>query len=294
MWRHVPELTTINTIHRAKQTNEWKVAPGKLPLLFSPALSAHSWMRHAFTTRHGGTSSAPLDSFNLARHWHTEESKIDALENRKVLCEALGLDHGRLAVPSQQHTSNVSWITDQNATTINLDGVDALCTATPGQSLLLHFADCVPVIMADTRTRTIAVIHAGWRGTAAGIVSKAVGVMVDRGCAAQDIVVAVGPAIRDCCFETGPEVAEELARSVDSGSELISWKENRPYPDLQAMNALQAYQAGVQQVDVSAWCTACHPELFYSHRQSRGQTGRQGAIAGLVMSNNDHCQTCDK
>ncbi len=285
MRRHVPELTITgrNQIARAREKNQWQVKEiDGLPLLFSTALKTVPWLSHAFTTRHGGNSVEPLESFNLARHWETAESKEDAMRNRERLCRALSLDHGKLAVPNQQHTSNVLWVDAHNATSANYTGIDALATQTPGQSLLLHFADCVPIIMVDPQSRAISVIHAGWRGTASGIVGNAIRVLVERGCNVANIIVAIGPAIQHCCFETGPDVAHQLATSAHSGGELIMWKDERPYPDLQALNALQAYEAGVGLVDVSAWCTACHPELFYSHRKSGGRTGRQGAIAGTA------------
>lgn len=254
-----------------------------LPLLFSPKLrKVGNWLVHAFTTRHGGVSPAPLESFNLARHWHTVESQQDALNNRERLCSALKLDHAKLAVPSQKHTNKVTWITEHNRQIADLTGVDALATETISQSLLLHFADCVPIIMADANARKIAVVHAGWRGTAAGIVRNAINELIKKGSQPEDIVIAIGPAIRQCCFETGPECAEQLCDSVEGSAALIEWKNQRPYPDLQAINALQALACGVGTIDVSHLCTSCHPEMFYSHRRFNGQTGRQGAIAGIV------------
>lgn len=280
----MPKLTSaLTNLATLKEKNQWVLEEkAGLPLLFSPLLLDLPWLRHAFTTRKGAQSEAPLEWFNLARHWETAESKVDALNNRRILCKALDIDPDKLSVPSQQHTNNVVWIDEENCTSVNYDGVDALATETPGRSLLLHFADCVPIMMADKQKRSIAVIHAGWRGTAAGIVKEAINALCEHGSAARDIVVAIGPAIGDCCFQTGPDVAEKLISTVKHGDGLIQWKEVRPYPDLKAINALQAYEAGAASVDVSHWCTACHPEIFYSHRQSGGKTGRQGAIACIL------------
>lgn len=268
----------------AERTTEWiQEEHNGLLVLFSPELKAFDWMVHVFTTRKGGESQTPLDSFNLGRHWHTEQSKSDAMQNRQKLCAVLGIDHSELVVPSQQHTSNVRWL-DQGSDTENgaLTGVDGLVSRVPGKGLLLHFADCVPVMLADPVTRAISVVHAGWRGTAAGIVSNAVKNMVEHGSNPKNIVVAIGPAIAPCCFETAPEVAAQLCQSISDGDDLVAYRNDKAYPDLKSINARQAKQAGIERVDINNLCTACNPQIFYSHRQSGGQTGRQGALACII------------
>src|SRR5579883_3480876 len=93
--------------------NEWPVEKhGQLSLIMSPLLKRIGWLTHVFTTRLGGQSPSPLDSFNLGRHWHTDESKKDAIHNRHVLCQQLDLNAYRLAVPGQQHTNNVYLLKD--------------------------------------------------------------------------------------------------------------------------------------------------------------------------------------
>lgn len=271
-------------VERAERTAEWiQEEHDGLLLLFSPALRELNWMTHVFTTRKGGESEAPLDSFNLGRHWETPESKADAMLNRQRLSGILGIDHQKLVVPSQQHTNNVRYL-DKSSNTEDgaLAGIDGLATRIGGQGLLLHFADCVPVMLADPATRTISVVHAGWRGTASGIVANAVKAMVAQGSNPKDIVVAIGPAIAPCCFETAPEVAAQLCQSVAAGEELVVYKDDKAYPDLKSINARQAKSTGVERVDISNICTACNPQIFYSHRQSGGRTGRQGALACVV------------
>lgn len=274
----------MNQVEDIRTTNEWiREEKGGLPLLFSPILKSFDWMTHAFTTRHGGESAAPLDSFNLGRHWDTAESKLDAMRNRQKLAESLNIDHQRFMVPSQQHTNIVRWLSESELQEQpNLTGVDGLVSQVSGMPLLLHFADCVPVMLADSKTRTISVIHAGWRGTASGIVSNAVRMLIERGSDPRDIAIAIGPAIAPCCFETAVDVARQLESSTPGASGLINYKNDKAYPDLKAINALQAKNAGVNLIDVSNLCTACNPHIFYSHRQSGGRTGRQGAIACLL------------
>lgn len=274
-----------NKVHAALKKNNWPLEKhGELTLLLSPLLKSVSSLAHAFTTRLGGASPAPLDSFNLGRHWDSDESRRDAMENRRKLCRVFSIDANKLAVPGQQHTSNIHIVQDQmQPGPFHFPAIDAIATAQQMQPILLHFADCVPVMLVDTAKQKICVIHAGWRGTASGIVKKSVQLMVEElGSHPSDIVAAIGPAIGSCCYETGMDVVEKLNQTITDAVSLTSYRNSKIFPDLKAFNAMQLLEAGVQNIDVTSWCTACHPEIFYSHRQSGGQTGRQGAFACLV------------
>ena len=265
---------------RALAKNDWPVRQqAGLPLIFSPLLSELKFLVHAFTTRRGGTSSPPLDSFNLGRHWGSEESRADAVFNRQRLCAALGVNFNRLVVPGQVHSTNIAWVGEPE----RLPSVDGLATVTPETPMLLHYADCVPVIIADSTLQALVVLHAGWRGTAGGIASRAVRLLKESlDLDPNAMAAAVGPAIGSCCYPTGEDVCEQLLSSVENKSALVRWEDGKPYPDLKAINAMQLLEAGVGKVDVTSWCTACHPQLFYSHRQSGGKTGRQSAIACIA------------
>ena len=290
--------TGSELIGKALVTNEWtKKRSGDLDLLQSPLLNTEhaNGLEHAFTTRHGGHTPTPYESFNLGRHVADGSLKADALANRQVLCQVLGFNHDHLKVPGQVHSGNIVQITEAD-TTPDLSGVDALATSLRAVPLLLHFADCVPVIIYEPRQKLLAIVHAGWRGTAQGIVKNAVQMLAgDLGGEPGEMIAAVGPAISTCCYPTGEDVIEKLLDTV-SGEENTGFERAavdtalvvRPIdgslrPNLKAFNALQLLQAGVSKVDVSNLCTACMPELFYSHRQSGGATGRQGAIACLIF-----------
>lgn len=269
---------------RSLHKNDWPLVQiGGLTLIRSPQLSQLSGFTHAFTTRLGGATPAPLNSFNLGRHLADESSREDAMRNRRALCEAIALDFDALTVPGQQHTTNIHLLKQGDEKGPVLPNFDGVATRASKHPVMLHFADCVPVIIVDPVAHALCVVHAGWRGTAGGISSKAVQLLVSHfGSDATNIQAAVGPAIGSCCYETGDDVAEQLSATVPNAEPLIARRNNRPYPDLKAFNAMQLYEAGVKSVDVSSWCTACHPELFYSHRQSGGKTGRQAAVASLL------------
>jgi YfiH family protein len=286
-------------IQKALVTNDWPtIKIENLELLQSPLLLSEqiNGLGHAFTTRHGGQTPAPYESFNLGRNVAQGALKADALANRELLCRLLGFNHSRLKVPGQVHSGHVVRI-DQADVEPDLSGVDALATGLKEVPLLLHFADCVPVMIYERRKKLLAIAHAGWRGTAQSIVKNAVRTLTDDlGGSPAQMIAAVGPAIGPCCYPTGADVIRQLLDTV-SGDDSQNFKgrgeisaalveeraDGSVRPNLKAFNALQLLQSGVSAVDVSNLCTACLPELFYSHRQSAGITGRQGAIACLKL-----------
>ncbi|MBI4534414.1 MAG: peptidoglycan editing factor PgeF [Candidatus Melainabacteria bacterium] len=270
---------THTPAYDALSKKEWPIKViGGLTVTFSPVLLEIPGLTHAFTTRLGGSSEAPLDSFNLGRHWPDDASRQDATANRARLCSVLGLNFGHLVVPGQVHSTNISWVSQPE----NLPDVDGIATVTPDMPVLLHYADCVPIILFDTYTKALAVLHAGWRGTAGGIATKAVRLISQvLNTTAEHMLAAIGPAIGSCCYPTSLEISNQLVASVNQPDGLIAWHNNRPHPDLKALNAMQLIEAGLPKVDIASYCTACQSELFYSHRQSKGLTGRQGAIASL-------------
>jgi YfiH family protein len=155
---------------------------------------------------------------------------------------------------------------------------DALISDTPGLAIGVRTADCVPVLLADVRLRTIAAIHAGWRGTAAQIVLSSVRQMSKVfGTRAEDLVSAIGPCIGPCCYEVGPEVAHQF----------VTW-----YPELErtvspvrlnlpGANAKQLSNAGVTDIFVSGECTFCSPGRYHSYRRDKDAAGRLLSFAGL-------------
>jgi YfiH family protein len=151
---------------------------------------------------------------------------------------------------------------------------DALLTDEIGQRIGVRSADCVPLLIADPRTNAVAAVHAGWRGTAAAIAAKAIGRMVEEfGSDPLELHVAIGPAIRECCYEVGPEVVAQLAVLFP---EWRAEKSTRRQVNLVEANRRTLEQAGVPRAQIydSGICTKCTPELFHSYRRDPRDPGR--------------------
>jgi YfiH family protein len=217
----------------------------------------------AFTTRAGGVSEGPFDSLNLGGR---RDDPVRVAENRRRACDALGLDASRLAVNRQRHTPTVHRAV---AGRIDEPG-DGLWTDEPGLPMLALTADCVPIAVARANggPAALAVLHAGWRGLAEGVVEAGVQALGDGPTRA-----VIGPAVGPCCYEVGPEVSARFDADLTEDGILDLWTA--------AERALR--RAGVAEVDRVDRCTRCNPDLFFSHRRSgpvRGVQGVVGAVAG--------------
>jgi YfiH family protein len=161
---------------------------------------------------------------------------------------------------------------------------DAILTDRVGVSLFMRFADCVPVVLFDPVRRVIGLVHAGWRGTVDRIAGVAVAGMSERyGSKPADVLACVGPSICVEHYQVGDDVRSAAWASFGekTGSLFIA-KDDRFHFDLWAANRLVLEEAGVQRIEVSEICTACHTPDWYSHRAEHGKTGRFGAIIALA------------
>jgi YfiH family protein len=213
----------------------------------------------AFTTRAGGVSEGPYASLNLSVGTGDDPERV--AENRRRVCASLGLDHERLSFNRQVHSPNVN-----RAGGRGIPG-DGLWSDEPGQPILAFAADCVPIAIARTDgERRLAVVHAGWRGLAEGVVAAAVAAV------GGETAAVVGPAIGPCCYEVGQEVSSLFDDDLTDGRRLDLWAA--------AERALR--RAGVAVVDRIDLCTRCHPDLFFSHRRSGRARGVQGVIGAVA------------
>jgi hypothetical protein len=218
----------------------------------------------AFSTRAGGVSEGPFASLNLGRMTADEPGRVD--ENRRRLLAEVGGDAARLTLNRQVHSADVR---RAEAGERGRPG-DGLWTDETGLPLLALAADCVPIALVRTNgdRPAAAVLHAGWRGLLDGIVEAGVAALGRRAAAA-----AIGPAIGPCCYEVGPEVARPFRSRF--GADVIRGR----HLDLWAAAEHALRRAGVGSIERVDLCTACHPELFFSHRRDAGLTGRQGVVA---------------
>jgi polyphenol oxidase len=216
----------------------------------------------AFTTRIGGVSEAPYDSLNLTVGTGDDPERVE--ENRRLACTLLDVPYERLALNRQIHSTTVLRAEPGRRGTPG----DGLWTDEPQVPLLAMGADCLPIAIALTgRRRGLAVLHAGWRGLAEGIVAAGVAAL-GRGPKA----AVIGPSIGPCCYEVGAEVAQLYDDDLTTDGRLDLWSA--------AERALRL--AGVARVDRIDVCTRHNPDLYFSHRRDGLARGVQGVIGALA------------
>ncbi len=251
---------------------------GSLELLTAENITA----AHAFTTRLGGVSRDYLESLNLGAHRGDDPKNV--AENYRLLGQALGFSIPQLVLTNQVHGDTVRVVTKSDAknSVSNRDypECDGLVTNDPGVALMVFSADCTPILFYDPVTGAVGAAHAGWRGTALKIAATVVETMVSAfGCDPKNICAAIGPNIGSCCFETDNDVPDAMLEAFGSeANAFITPKNGKFFVDLKGLNALSLRQAGVENIEISTHCTACRPDLFWSHRVTRGHRGSQGAV----------------
>lgn len=277
-----------------------------LQVLESRALGKLGWLVHGVSTRPGGASTlSEKPALNLGFTEWDERERVAA--NREKFKAALDAREMPLVTVRQFHSDVIRVA---SAPIAEAPKADALIASTPGLLLSVQTADCVPILLADTRQRVVAAIHSGWRGTLARIAVKTLGHMrMEFGTQPRDVVAAIGPAIGRCCYEVGPEVAQAFAAQFplaadwfDGPFEQLAHGEEplwlpwltmmppghvppppRVQLDLRASNQWQLIDAGVpeKQIDVSDLCTACRADLLFSYRREGTNTGRMMAVIGI-------------
>jgi YfiH family protein len=225
----------------------------------------------ACTTRLGGVSKAPWDSFNVATHVGDDLSHVAA--NRARLRELLKLD------------AEPAWLNQVHGVAVkNLDGApfspipftaDAAVATREGAACVVMVADCLPVLFCSSDGQRIGAAHAGWRGLAAGVLESAVAAM---GVPANELIAWLGPAISQAHFEVGDEVRETFVKSDRAASSRFRLNaRGRWQADLGGLARLRLASLGLTNVSGGNWCTFADRERFYSHRRD-GKGGRMAAL----------------
>ena len=244
---------------------------------------------HGFSTRLGGVSPAPWDSLNLGVG--RGDTMENVQENYRRFCAVLGMDDRRAVLSKQIHEDVVRHVTEEDAgkglyRDRDYSSVDGMVTDVPHLPLVVFSADCNVILLYDPVGRAIGACHAGWRGTALGIAKKTAQEMVQLfGCEARNIRAAIGPAIGQCCFETDEDVPTALREALgEEVAPYITWNGTKYHIDLKAVNALWLRKAGVERIDICDHCTACRPDLYWSHRKMGNARGAQIAMIALEVA----------
>ena len=220
-----------------------------------------------FTTRRGGVSAAPYDTLNLGVLTDDDRAAVDA--NRDRLAVLTGIARERTLQGLQVHGTHVRRVRELPPADAELADADGQATALDGVAAVVLTADCLPVALVAAQA--VAIVHAGWRGLAGGVLAEGVRALRELGADAE-IAAAIGPGASVCCYETGAEVHAAFA---------VHGPQARAgdHADLRFVARRQLHDAGVGDVHDVGLCTICAPPgLFYSHRRDGGVTGRQAGV----------------
>lgn len=270
-------------------------------LIQVPAWSAYPWLRHGFSTRRGGISTVYQAEFSsesdLNLGWTKEDDPDNVAVNRLLFVAAAT---GTAATPLftlRQIHSAITLVVPEAASLpafVNSSGraireADGFITAASGALLGVQTADCVPVLVADTKNRVVAAFHAGWRGTSARIVEQGISQMISEyNSRPENMIAAVGPSIGACCYTVGEEVRSSFTTRFAYG-ELLFQKgpEAILHLDLWEANRRQLLDSGIApaSITVIAQCTGCiglpSSRRYFSHRREHGFTGRLMNVIGI-------------
>ncbi len=219
-------------------------------------------------------SQTGIRAFFTTRHFSENHRSI-----REALLGEPSIGNNKLYMPVQKHTSNV------HVLEMNLDPVIADAVITDRTDVLIGVivADCVPVLVYDHVRRIIGAVHAGWRGTAGGILQKTLQKMKDRfNTQPENILIAIGPSIGKCSYEVAIDVKDAVGKITGQGN-YYETREDKFMMDLAEANRLQALNSGIPESSIwkSEDCTYCNPAQYYSYRYSKETAGRQGGFIGM-------------
>lgn len=272
------------------------------------------WLVHGFSTRPAGVTTVYRrrtgagGELNLG--FTREDDQVNVNENRERFRRAIcGKENFSLVTVRQTHSTIIHHVIEPAAPDEDPPQGDGLMTSVPGLLLAIKTADCFSVLLADSRNRAVAALHAGWRGTLGRIAENCVGRMrIEFGSRPEDLLAAIGPGIGACCYRVGQEVFDQFESQFTYVSDLFRQvsesdpvREKYPllfltarppghselepslYLDLAEANRRQLIASGVNpgSIYTIGECTSCQPDLFFSHRRDQGSTGRMMSAIGI-------------
>lgn len=214
-------------------------------------------------------------SNNITAIFTTRSSK-DSLD---VISKEINISKDNIYLPVQKHTDNVHVLGSGMEPVI----ADAVLTDRKGVLIGIKAADCVPILIFDGKRHVTGAVHAGWRGTSKNILMNTIDMMKKEfSSSTDDILVAIGPSIKRCCYEVDGDV-KDAVEDATGKENYYAERDGKYYLDLSSANMIQAMSAGVLKANIwrSGECTCCNPERFYSYRHEKGKTGRQGGFIGM-------------
>jgi polyphenol oxidase len=235
---------------------------------------------HAVYTRQGGISPAPWQSLNMGSTVGDDLLRVS--ENRRRALVEMGKSPNSVYDVWQVHSTEVVCAKAPRGDRAHIRA-DAIFTDQLEVTLMMRFADCVPILLADPAHRVVGIVHAGWIGTVNFVLRAALETMIERyGALPPDIYAAIGPSIGAHHYTVGSEVIEQVQASFGSDADALLPTDGEAVKfDLWSANRLILEQCGVGHIEVAGICTACHLEDWYSHRGEHGKTGRFGAMISL-------------
>jgi YfiH family protein len=236
---------------------------------------------HAILSRRGGVSPAPWSGLNVGAMVGDEPARVR--DNRRLALRALGRAPESVFDVWQVHSAEIIVAVAPRGEAPPLQA-DGILTDRPEVTLMMRFADCVPLLMHDPVRQAVGIVHAGWLGTVRQAARAAVRRMRDRfGTHPPDLRVGIGPSIAAHHYPVGPEVVEAFRRSFGSNAEPhLSSGGGETRLDLWSANAALLRDEGVNHIELCQLCTACDTADWFSHRAEGGRTGRFGALMGLA------------
>jgi YfiH family protein len=236
---------------------------------------------HGFIGRAGGVSTGPFASMNLS-YWVGDDERAVDTNWERLRCAVPDLKI--VARLNQVHGNDVHAATRDTAS-LRPSG-DGIVTAEPGVMLGIFTADCVPILMIDSKRKIAGALHAGWRGVIADIADAGVRAMVQLGAHTSDIRAAMGPSIGQCCFEVDADLGDRFVREIDGArSHTRAGRPGKAFIDLRAVVRDQLERAGLAPANIASVgpCTRCAADHFFSRRAAGGKTtGLQMSFVGFT------------
>ena len=254
---------------------------GPIRFFTFPALSAFPELFHAVLTRRGGSSPVPWASLNLGGTVGDNPGFV--LRNKHNALQAMQRNPDQVFDVWQVHGREMVRATGPRRKHETHQKADIILTNQPRLTLLMRFADCVPILLYDPAHHAVGLAHAGWQGTVKLVARAAVESMqAEFDTNPADIVAGIGPSIGPDHYQIGEDVAQQVQAAFGSeAAGLLHTSNGKASLDLWAANRLLLEQAGVKQIELAGICTACHMEDWFSHRGENGRTGRFGVMIGL-------------